>query len=178
MVCVYVCVCVCVLGVGQGWGLFSEALISKADRRVGALGGRPWDVPARCLVFSQPPASPAWPSSARSRVGWLENRFPSSPASGGRVGRPGRPASPRAGRSFPEEASRIERRHRLVNAGPRFPERVVCKQNCCQSRRVAELQAPRGGFFGERKASLLGEYTPAIYIIVDFRWSSPFPAWL
>ena len=80
--------------------------------------------------------------------------------------------------SFPEEASRTERRHRLVNAGPRFPERVVCKQNCCQSRRVGELQAPRGGFFGERKASLLGEYTPAIYIIVDFRWSSPFPAWL
>ena len=63
-VSVCVCVCVCarvrVLGVGQGWGLSSEALISKADRRVGALGGRPWDVPARCLVFSQPPASPAW----------------------------------------------------------------------------------------------------------------------
>ena len=89
-------------------------------------GGRPWDVPARCLVFSQPPASPAWPSSARSRVGWRENRFPSSPASGGRVGRPGRPASPRAGRSFPEEASRTERRHRLVNAGPRFLERACC----------------------------------------------------
>ena len=40
-VSVCVCVCVCarvrVLGVGQGWGLSSEALISKADRRVGAL---------------------------------------------------------------------------------------------------------------------------------------------
>ena len=63
--------------------------------------------------------APPGPSSARSRVGWLENRFPSSPASGGRVGRPGSPASPREGRSFPEEASRTERRHRLVNAGPR-----------------------------------------------------------
>ena len=93
---------------------------------VGALGGRPWDVPARGLVFSQPPASPAWPSSDRSRAGWRENRFPSSPASGGRVGRPGRPASARAGRSFPEEASRTERRHQLVNAGPRFPARGWC----------------------------------------------------
>ena len=126
-VCVCVCVCACVRvcwawgRVGGRDGLLSEALISNADR-----GGRPWDVPARCLVFSQPPASPAWPSSARSRVGWRENRFPSSPASGGRVGRPGRPASPRAGRSFPEEASRTERRHRLVNAGPRFLERACC----------------------------------------------------
>lgn len=95
----------------------SQRPSSVMQAGVGALGGRPWDVPARGLVFSQPPASPAWPSSARSRVGWSENRFPSSPAG---------PASARAGRSFAEEASRTERRHQLVNAGPRFPERGWC----------------------------------------------------
>ena len=127
----YVCVRVCVPRAGRGAGLgpelaYSQRPSSVMQAGVGALGGRPWDVPARGLVFSQPPASPAWPSSARSRAGWRENRFPSSPASGGRVGRPGRPASARAGRSFPEEASRTERRHQLVNAGPRFPERGWC----------------------------------------------------
>ena len=119
-----VCVCVCVRAcVCWAWGRVGVYPQRPSSVRQTEESGRWEGGPGMCQpdawCFHSLLRAPPGPSSARSRVGWLENRFPSSPASGGRVGRPGSPASPREGRSFPEEASRTERRHRLVNAGPR-----------------------------------------------------------
>ena len=117
-VCVCVRACVC-----WAWGRVGVYPQRPSSVRQTEESGRWEGGPGMCQpdawCFHSLLQAPPGPSSARSRVGWLENRFPSSPASGGRVGRPGSPASPREGRSFPEEASRTERRHRLVNAGPR-----------------------------------------------------------
>ena len=164
-VCVGVCVRAPEPGFGQGLGrrlpLFSGTLISSAER-VGALGGRPWDVPGRCPVFSQtrPEHRPALLCQILGRlVREPASLLPSEWGPGGES--PAFPAPRLAPRRPLLSRGSIQNRTQAPTCErwttPRG--RVVCKQNCCQSSRVCELQAPRGGFFGTRKASLLEVYS-------------------
>lgn len=126
-VCVYVCVC-------RAKQLGAEMVLLSEASSVMQIERRPWD--ASQMPSSQPPASPAsLPPADPGRLA----RGTEPPQ---RVGAGGSTRALPHPRRPPSRGSVQEQNGTGQNAGPRFLERAVCKENCCQSRRVGELQAP------------------------------------